>query len=457
MPSSSATYREIERRYAHIVARLSPLPHGNFVSSLLPGGPQPLVLLFGRRRSLRSVKLTLLQEFEKFRSPLFIRGIEFIQLDANGEPGLVPAKGSATLSSFYEQYGGFPNFAVNEVQEPYAFHTKMEHSPFAEITLEEAVEVDGIRLHTRLRQHETVSMQALQISIRENGSDEWEEVFNYPAILRNFLTKGAEAFPPEPASGFTHTDAVMVDGVLTEALLGNYDYYRMYHRFGQMSAAVDTTAIVNFLDEAIAKPRGLTATAYGINCPFSMWSEGEKITVLDAALALIEKLKTISPNVCFAFGTALGFVREGGFIPHDRDVDIYLGLDDRTYPLREEDFRELEQRLTDLGLWVVWINKNNSLPNAIIASHVPKLSFLDVYLCAPEKGQGTYYDANGVWDKRMQRADIFPPTYVEIYGRQCPVPGRPEQYLTSAYGEKWRIPIDMNSNISKERKKYRAQ
>lgn len=457
MPAQSATCTEIERRYKHVVARLATLPYGNFVSSLLPGGPQPLVLLFGRTRTIRSVRLSLLQEFDEFRSPLFIRGIEFLRLGADGSPELTPARGALRLSSFYEQYGGFPNFAVNEVQEPYAFHTKTEHEPWAEISLADAVEADGIRLHTRLRAHETITMQALQIAIRESENAEWEEVFNYPKILQDFLKQGAAALPPEHADAFSLTDAIQVDGVFTEALLGNYDYHRMYHHFTGMSAAVDTAAIISLLDTEVAKPRGLKATAYGINCPFSMWAEDDKIAILDAALALIEKLKTISPNVCFAFGSALGFVREGGFIPHDRDVDLYLDLDDHTYPLSEEDFKKIEQRLVDLGLWVIWINKRNSLPNAIIASNVPKLTFLDVYLCAPEKGKDTYYDANGVWDKRMLRADIFPPAYVEVYGRQCPVPGQPERYLESAYGPKWRTPIDMNTNIPEECEKYRKQ
>ena len=131
--------------------------------------------------------------------------------------------------------------------------------------------------------------------------------------------------------------------------------------------------------------------------------------VLDEFFAVVDKLNI---RACLAYGSCLGFVRDGGYIDGDNDHDVVVIL--QTDELRTK----LSESLTEHGFVI-----GQKYPPPLNNTHFVKNGvLLDIYF----RADGEYYKKFG---------------YVEYKGKKYPVPHPVEEYLSKCYTN-WKVPSD---------------
>ena len=141
------------------------------------------------------------------------------------------------------------------------------------------------------------------------------------------------------------------------------------------------------------------------------------------------------------FGTLLGAIREGAFIVHDEDTDVFVLVEDRDKVLNALfDFEEL-------GFKVARFNKRKDLLSLIRDD-----DYIDMYFYKKFLNKRKIYD-NMVDAKYLENRES-----VNFLGEDFPVPGNPKELLKVIYGEDWETPIKdrkpTNYSYNKIVKKY---
>ena len=128
------------------------------------------------------------------------------------------------------------------------------------------------------------------------------------------------------------------------------------------------------------------------------------------------------PFILF-YGSLLGYIREGGFIEGDDDIDVLL-------PVRERN--RLLYAIQRLSLSVT-VNERG-----IIQTYVPNMGCVDIYF---------YEDRNLdiliPWDGNLlfSKQDIWPLKRVTFHGHKINIPYNSEKILQETYRTNWRVPI----------------
>lgn len=124
------------------------------------------------------------------------------------------------------------------------------------------------------------------------------------------------------------------------------------------------------------------------------------------------------------FGTLLGAIREGNFILHDEDTDIFVLDEDRNKVLNAlVDFDKL-------GFKVARYSEKNGL-----LSIIRNDDYIDMYFYKKFMNKRQIHD-NMVDAKYLENRDT-----VNFLGKDFPVPGNPKELLKVMYGEDWETPI----------------
>lgn len=128
------------------------------------------------------------------------------------------------------------------------------------------------------------------------------------------------------------------------------------------------------------------------------------------------------------FGTLLGAVREGNFIAHDEDTDVYV------FDEEKDKVKALMPKFREVGLEMIRYED-------YMISLMRKDEYIDLYFFKKTKHVGgkemrkNYYS----WEfdaELMEQQERF--TFLDM---SFPVPAKPEHMLEVIYGKNWRTPI----------------
>jgi hypothetical protein len=122
-------------------------------------------------------------------------------------------------------------------------------------------------------------------------------------------------------------------------------------------------------------------------------------------------------------GTLLGFIREGGFISHDYDLD---------FGMREvAAHNELRTRLT--ADWRFDVDRGRS-PDVLKVKHINGTA-IDIYLFRPHDGGWSTH--SHVYGWRFRDFDLQQATFG---GLTVQIPSQPDEFLAQMYGDDWQVP-----------------
>ncbi|MEH3034766.1 MAG: hypothetical protein PGN07_12280 [Aeromicrobium erythreum] len=150
---------------------------------------------------------------------------------------------------------------------------------------------------------------------------------------------------------------------------------------------------------------------------------------------LVTDMESLGHHVLLAYGTLLGAVREGRFMAHDDDVDLWYDLparsDEEMWSRRDELFARLEA----LG-WEV--EPNGRYVNA----HVTRADLpgrLDLFPLQLHRRKAALAMEH-MEVRRLPRSIFLPPGRASVEGVEFAVPRRSERFLAERYGPGWRTP-----------------
>ena len=128
-----------------------------------------------------------------------------------------------------------------------------------------------------------------------------------------------------------------------------------------------------------------------------------------------------------AFGVLLGYVREGGFLAHDRDLDLGIMTGDATSPQVREALERADFAITDF--------RGPEWPCRVKAVHANGV-LLDVVFFHPQDGHLlTYMYCHG--HLIIRRRAVFELERASFLDKSVWIPAKPERFLEENYGD-WR-------------------
>lgn len=204
----------------------------------------------------------------------------------------------------------------------------------------------------------------------------------------------------------------------------------LFDRVVHFTDADTSIAIVNSdgVELAFDKDRRLVGT-------FENRDDARREPLIDAIGKAIDALGEAGVEAFLAYGTALGAIRDGGFIGHDSDADLgYVSRHEHPVDVARESFA-LQRALSDMGFRITRYS------GAAFKMHVPEGDGvergLDVF-------GGYYRDGRlhlmGEICVPYERDWIYPLGTATLEGRPFPVPRNTDKFLEATYGPRWATP-----------------
>lgn len=187
----------------------------------------------------------------------------------------------------------------------------------------------------------------------------------------------------------------------------------------------------NAVNESLLPARNIEWTVHGPKRPFRNWSEAERQAYVADGSQVVDALRSLTPDVCFGFGSVLAVVRDHALIPHDDDLDIIVGFEPAAASTLAGALRLIEDHLRPQGFEVTG--------GFAAHRHVrrPGRKHVDVFVGLDEGESISWYPgARG----GLTRDIVFPPIAAELLGVPCLIPAQPEVYLERLYGKGWAVP-----------------
>ncbi len=302
-------------------------------------------------------------------------------------------------------------------------HTRADQPAWVEVSLRRPLPVTRIRVRN-VTDDAARTARAIRVSARSR----WRTkiIYDGRAALRawgDIVTAAQAAAPSTPSTtALIHALDLTVRG----------DYGRAHTYLA--SKVADEGARRWFrgaLNESLLPARHIEWTVHGPKRPFRNWSDAERQAYVADGAQVVDALRSLTPDVCFGFGSVLAVVRDHALIPHDDDIDIIIGFEPAAASTLAEGLRLVEEHLRPLGFDV----------SGGFAAHRhvrrPGRKHVDVFVGLDEGETISWYPgARG----NLTREIVFPPIAAELLGVSCLIPAQPEVYLERLYGTGWRVP-----------------
>jgi len=159
---------------------------------------------------------------------------------------------------------------------------------------------------------------------------------------------------------------------------------------------------------------------------------------LDAAESVIKELESIGSAAMLCYGSLLGAVRDGAFIPHDDDLDILYSVDANSIESAREQVQRIRSHLQRRGYQVV-SNEPYGLNMHVLSGTGVSTCVIDIFPCWEVNGR-VFLHMERMRIRDLSKSDIFPVSRLKLYGREFPAPSHPTNFLTERYGKRWDKP-----------------
>lgn len=205
----------------------------------------------------------------------------------------------------------------------------------------------------------------------------------------------------------------------------------MLARSGKIVDKTRRREIMAAANEHFLYPRELEFTSHGIHRSFRFWSVEEKASYLALAADILASLSSLTGHACFGFGTVLGLVRNGALIDHDDDVDLIVSFPRSIASTIPEGLIRVADHLSANGYTV------NQRYTGHLKASTRRQKAVDIFVGIEEEEFATWYPGPR---RRLVIERLFPAVPKELLGISCLIPHDAHFYLSTVYGEGWRVP-----------------
>ncbi len=351
--------------------------------------------------------------------------LQSIGIDAEGVPSIAAVASVRTSSWQGDQEQAFSPGRLFDIDHPTGtvIHTEPDRPAWVEVRFSRPLTVTRLRLRN-VSDETARRARGLKISVKSR----WRSrvIYDGEARWRAWL----DLVAPAKASAGSDGETLALLDVLDLTVRG--EYARAHTSLAaHVPDEPQRRMFVASLNDELLPARGLEWTAHGPKRPFRSWSDEERVDYVRDTADVVEALRSLTPDVCFGFGSVLAAVRDKALIPHDDDLDVIVGFEPEAAATLADGLRLIEEHLRPLGFEVTG--------PFIAHRHVrqPGRKRVDVFVGIFEGETISWYPgARG----GLTRTIVFPPIPAALLGVPCWIPAKPETYLESLYGAGWRVP-----------------